>query len=158
MDYLIRKYVSYIPFRIGTRETLCMENWRDRANRARKAAGITQERLAESLEMTPGGVQKWLAGKTQPTLEDINRIAVILGVAPAWLTHGLDPDDMLNGISEEARTTLRRFIQAERKEQSPSTLWATLNSIADLSLGANPPREINDHTEARRISDLLERS
>ena len=134
-----------------------MKTWRDRANEARKSKGITQEKLAESLEMTPGGVQKWLAGKTQPTLDDINRIAEVLEVPPVWLTHGLEPDDVLDGLDEAARQTLRRFIRAERQERSPTTLWATLNSIADLSLGADQPRAQHDYTEARRISNFLER-
>ena len=123
-----------------------------------KKAGITQEKLAEELQMTQGGVQHWLAGTRQPSLEDINRIAAVINATPAWLTHGLKEDEILDGLDEAPRAALRRFIQAERAEKSPSSLWATLNSIADLSLG--PPqntREQHDqHADARRIGKRLE--
>lgn len=145
-----------IPFCIFDWQTWTMKTWRDRARTAMKACGVTQEKLAELLEMTQGGVQHWLAGTRQPSLEDINRIAVLLKVAPAWLTHGLEQDDILNGLPDEARATLRRFIHAERSERSPSTVWAALNSIADLSLGADStPRESNDK-EHERLTRLID--
>lgn len=50
---------------------------------------VTQEQLAESLEMTQGGISSWLRSATQPNLEDINRIADAIGVSRVWLTHGL---------------------------------------------------------------------
>lgn len=101
-----------------------------------KAQGLSQNQLAELLDMTQGGVQHWLAGTRQPSLEDINRIADILKVPGAWLTHGLEPDDMLDGISGAARATLQRFIRAERMASLPDTFWNTIQSVADLSLTA----------------------
>ena len=123
-----------------------------------KKAGITQEKLAYDLEMTQGGIQHWLAGTRQPSLEDINRIAKLLSVSPAWLTHGLDENETLDGLDAAPRAALRRFIQAERSEKSPTSLWATLNSIADLSLGTTQPtREPHDqHADAQRIGKRLE--
>lgn len=64
------------------------ETWQQRAKRAMKGR-ITQEQLAEKLEMTQGGVSSWLRAATQPKLEDINRIADAIGVSRVWLTHGL---------------------------------------------------------------------
>lgn len=98
-----------------------------------KKAGVTQEKLAESLEMTQGGIQHWLAGTRQPSLEDINRIAGILNVAPAWLTHGLEPDDVLDGLGEPVRQVLRRLIHAERAGPLPEALWQGIKSMTDLS-------------------------
>jgi transcriptional regulator with XRE-family HTH domain len=95
--------------------------------------GVTQEKLAEALDMTQGGVQHWLSGTRQPSLEDINRIAAILKVAPAWLTHGLEPDDMLDGLGEPARQTLRRLIHAERAAPLPEAIWNIVKSAADVA-------------------------
>ena len=116
-----------------------MTTWRSRARLAMKTQGISQNQLADLLEMTQGGVQHWLAGSRQPSLEDINRIAAILKVAPAWLTHGLEPDDMLDGIQGLARSTLQRFIRAERTSPLPEAVWKTVQSVADLSLQAAEP-------------------
>jgi transcriptional regulator with XRE-family HTH domain len=99
-------------------------------------SGVTQAQLAEILEMTQGGVQHWLAGSRQPSLEDINRIAEILKVAPAWLTHGLEPHDMLDGIADPARSILQRLIKAERAGALAENLWKTIQSVVDLSLPA----------------------
>lgn len=147
-----------IPFCIYVCKITNMDTWRERARNRMKEVGMTQEQLAERLDMTPGGAQKWLAGTRQPSLEEINRIAAILGVAPAWLTHGITQDDMLDGLSPEARTTLQRFIRAERREASPHSLWEALNAIADLSLGAESPKDTNDSSDYDRITACIERS
>lgn len=131
-------------------ENIVMDTWRERARDRMKATGMTQEQLAEHLDMTTGGAQKWLAGTRQPSLEEINRIAAILDVAPAWLTHGITPDDVLDGLAPAAQATLRRFIRAERRQAAPGPLWDTLNSIADLSLGADP-----GHGPAGQTADTM---
>lgn len=147
-----------IPFCCEDWDTSQMETWRDRARRAMKTAGITQDKLAELLEMTQGGVQHWLAGTRQPSIDDINRIALALQVPPAWLTHGLEADDMLDGLAEPARSTLRRLIRMERQHLSPSSLWTAINATADLSLGADShPRE-TDEQEHARITSLIDSS
>lgn len=66
-----------------------MQTWYERANARRKELGLTQEWLADQFEMTTGAMQKWLAGKREPSLEDINRIADLLTCSPVWLTHGV---------------------------------------------------------------------
>lgn len=117
-----------------------MTTWRDRARAAMKNAGIVQEALAEALAMTTGGAQKWLAGTRQPSLDDINRIAAVLNVSPAWLTHGLDADDMLDGLPPEAKDYLRRLVKAQRQGKVPPTFWATAQGMADLSnIPTDPP-------------------
>ena len=103
--------------------------------------------------MTPGGMQKWLAGTRQPSLEQINAIAAVLGVAPAWLTHGIEQDAVLDGLSEQARGALRRFIAAERKEASPSAVWQTLHGVADLAFGQEAPA---DEQAYQRITDAID--
>lgn len=112
-----------------------MKTWRDRAREHMKATGITQDKVAEHLGMTPAGVQKWLAGTRHPTLEGIEQIADFLRVPRAWLTHGLTADDQLTGLPEPALQVLRRLVHAERSGIAPSTLWAAIASVADMAIG-----------------------
>lgn len=119
-----------------------------------KDVGITQEKLAETLDMTQGGVQHWLAGKRQPSLDDINRISDVLGVPHAWLTHGLEPEDMLDGLQGKARDVLRALIMAERSGPLPDALWTSIE--ATLRLVRPQSTTISSTQPAPGIQNLLE--
>ena len=108
-------------------------NWRTRAVQAREEQKITLEALAEKLDMSVPGIQKWMNGSRQPNLEDIFRIAEALNVPSVWLTHGLGPDDMLDGLGEPARQTLRRLIHAERAGPLPEAIWNIVKSAVDVA-------------------------
>ncbi|RYG55597.1 MAG: XRE family transcriptional regulator, partial [Alphaproteobacteria bacterium] len=111
-----------------------METWRDRARRRMKERGVTQDSLAEQLGITQGGLQHWLAGSRQPSLDQINKIADALDASHAWLTHGVESNDSLDGLGDAARNTLRRFISAERQGLLHAATWRTLSSLADVAL------------------------
>lgn len=96
-----------------------------------REVGLTQEALAEKFEMTPAGMQKWLAGARQPSLDDINRIADTLGVARTWLTHGIMADSTIDGLSGSAQNVLRHLITIERHTPLPSTFWHAVESMAN---------------------------
>lgn len=102
-----------------------------------KEVDATQESLAEQFEMTPGGMQKWLAGTRQPTLDDINRIADELKCPRSWLTHGIEPEDMVDGLADAPKASLRRLIKMERAQPLPSAFWAAIMAMADTV--APPP-------------------
>lgn len=106
-----------------------METWNSRARTRLKEIELTQEWLAEQFDMTPGGMQKWLAGTRQPSLEDINRIAELLRCSPAWLTHGLDENDQVNGLPGNAQSTLRRLISTERANPLPDSFWRAVSAM-----------------------------
>ncbi len=146
-----------IPICVDLLQTHNMENWRERARTRMKSLGMTQENLAERLDMTQGGIQHWLAGTRQPSIDEINKIARILRVAPAWLTHGITEDDVLADLPDEARTTLRRFVRASRADASPATVWSALNAIADLSLGPSTDSAY-DPIEHERLTRLIDKS
>lgn len=112
-------------------------NWRTRAAQARDERKVTLEALAEKLDMSVPGIQKWLNGSRQPNLEDIFRIAEALNVSPVWLTHGLEANDMVDGLGEPARQTLRRLIQAERAGPLPESIWNIIKSVVDAAQPAS---------------------
>lgn len=95
-----------------------------------KELGVTQEGLAEVFEMTPAGMQKWLAGSRQPSLDEINRIADHLKVPRTWLTHGLQADATIDGLDPVAQSALRRLIELERASALPATFWGAVESMA----------------------------
>ena len=114
-------------------------NWRTRAAQAREERKITLEALAEKLDMSVPGVQKWMNGSRQPNLEDIFRIAEALNVPSVWLTHGLEPDDVLDGLGDPAHQTLRRLIHAERTGPLPEAIWSIIQSAIDMTQSNKDP-------------------
>ena len=106
------------------------QTWRERAKSRMKEIGLTQDSLSERLGMTQGGLQHWLAGTRQPSLEDINRIADELRVPRTWLTHGIDPEDTLDGLNASCQTVLRHLIQRERLQPLPESFWTAITAIA----------------------------
>lgn len=119
-----------------------------RAKTRLKERGLTQDWLAEQFDMTPGGMQKWLAGKRQPSLEDINRIAVLLHCSPAWLTHGLDESEHLDGLPDPARTSLRGLIGTERAHPLPDSFWAAVTAMAHSVAPQTAPMTAQRETES----------
>ena len=124
-----------------------MQNtWQHRAKSAMKGK-ITQEKLAEKLGITQGGLGHWLNGRNQASLDDVNRIADGIGISRAWLTHGLGYergpgkeliDILLSGRLEEAdlqalALTAKTFAEA-RSQKLPAV------ETADF---APAPRAVN---------------
>jgi len=52
--------------------------------------GITQDRLAASLDCTRGAISHYLAGRRIPNLRQLEAIATCLEVRPWWLLYGVD--------------------------------------------------------------------
>lgn len=96
-----------------------------------KQLGVTQDALSAQLEMTQGGLQHWLAGSRQPSLEDINRIADKLEVPRTWITHGIAPEDTVDGLSAESKAALQRMIRLERAHEIPHTFWDAIEAMID---------------------------
>lgn len=66
---------------------------RARIKKARKEAGLTQQQLAELLEVIPRSVQNYESEKQgRVPWGKINAIAKITGKTPEWLLHGEAPD------------------------------------------------------------------
>lgn len=70
-----------------------------RINQLRKLAGMTQEQMAEKLNVSRQTISKWEAGATLPDLESVVRISRIFRVSL---------DELLTGEEEEMGDTERR--------------------------------------------------
>src|SRR5689334_7779854 len=51
---------------------------------AREMAGFDLKEVAERIDMTPSAVGQFEGGKTRPKLETVIRLALVLGVPPAF--------------------------------------------------------------------------
>ncbi|HBE9079123.1 LexA family transcriptional regulator [Serratia fonticola] len=60
--------------------------WSDLAKARMKEIGMTQERLAEIVGKTQGGVGHWLNGRREPSVEDIASIMRALGIPEISIT------------------------------------------------------------------------
>lgn len=60
----------------------------DRISAARKAAGVSQGKLGELVGASQTTLSSWERGRTEPTREDVQRIAAALGVPVASLEVG----------------------------------------------------------------------
>ncbi len=83
-----------------------MKTFSERLNAAMEAAGYSQERLGEAVELTQPAIQKMTSGKTKGSKKTI-AIAKVLGVRPEWLGSGDGPmrsDDQPEPISTEEQS------------------------------------------------------
>ena len=59
-----------------------------------RAKGISQDRMATSLECTRGAISHYLAGRRIPNLRQLEAIAACLEVPPWWLLYGIENDQV----------------------------------------------------------------
>ncbi len=74
------------------------ENWIDRVRQWMKASATSQGSLARALDCTRGAVGHYLAGRRQPTLTQMERIARVMEVHPAWLLYGVGQEHVDENI------------------------------------------------------------
>ena len=56
-----------------------------------KISGTSQGSMARALDCTRGAIGHYLAERRQPTLSQMERIAGVMEVHPAWLMYGIGP-------------------------------------------------------------------
>ncbi len=79
-----------------------------------KYLGVTQSDVAEAFDMTPAGVQKWLSGAREPSLDDLIKLADMLKMPRAQLLLGTEPGDDIGDLPPYARDPLRRLARGAR--------------------------------------------
>lgn len=101
-----------------------------RLHAARINAGLTQQKAAERLGVTPQSVRNWESGRSEPAEEAVDKLAALYGVLPPQLT-GQEPElpledrnqppdqrvDVEPRLLQEARRT-SGLSQAEASEQA----------------------------------------
>jgi len=90
-----------------------------RIRQARTALGLTQQGLADKLNVTVQSVSQWETGRTRPNYDRINLLEEVLGLQYGWLISGegemtLDPPKKHDGY-EEFRNRLARELEWDEK-------------------------------------------
>ena len=102
----------------------------EKIRQLRREKGLTQDALAEALEISRQAVAKWESGQSAPSTENLLKLAGLLGV----------PLEELAGPREQPAACLEEYarlkLEQERKRQAAkSVLWAQLRRSAVIAAG-----------------------
>lgn len=81
--------------------------WRSATKQRMLELGLTHERLAEQLGVTPGAISHWLSGRRVPPLETINRVLQAVGLEKLSLRFE-NPDQSDDGALPPSAITMNR--------------------------------------------------
>ena len=106
-----------------------------RVKQARKAAGISQSRLAHILGVTRSACSQWESSPgTAPRRERLEQLANLLGVSYEWLATGTRAkgDKPAFGIKEDAPSTFKPAMTHDQEELL--RLYSALSIKARIAL------------------------
>lgn len=113
------------------------ETWGDRLKKHMKDTGVTQDDVAERLNVSQGAVAHWLKGRREINLTDFFKLAAAARADPSYL---------LFGASEEAVAIakLKKFIEENPALQTmlASSTGSGVNDAGDS--GRTPKRRRED--------------
>ena len=93
--------------------------FRQRYDELKATEGLTQEKLAEQLDVTQGTIAHWMRGRRSPEdLAAFERLAQALKVHPAWLLYGVNKEGSGDGISREAMDFGRAWERLPARERA----------------------------------------
>lgn len=111
----------------------------DRFDQLRRSKGITKKFIAQSLGRSAALCQDWKQRKSQPSAEQLQRVAEILGTSPAYLTGETDEpappssDDGLNQLLTALREREdMRMLFSLAKDASPQDVLQAVKIIKAL--------------------------
>lgn len=119
-----------------------MEGFGERLAKARKAAGWTQEALADAIRVHKFTISKWERGDTRPGKpSDFDALGQALNVSAAWLRAGegdpgapYEPEE----AAHDARRRRARAIPALAAKQRPGTDWQVVGRLARQLVDLDP--------------------
>lgn len=88
----------------------------------RKAKGITQEQLAEKLDVSRQSVSKWESGQSVPELEKIAALSAFFDVSTDYLLKSSEIDD----LSVKTEMLEKQQQQMLFREQRQHQIWACI--------------------------------
>ena len=72
-------------------------------NKLREEKGMTQDELAEKLNVTRQAVSNWETGKTQPDIETLTRLAEIFDVSVERIIYGSERKERIVQVSRNVQ-------------------------------------------------------
>lgn len=110
----------------------------DRFEQLRKSRGITKKFISESLGRSPALCQDWKQGKSQPSAEQLSRVASLLGTTPAYLLGETDevsppaPDELSALLASLREREDMRMLFKLAKDASPDDVRQAVKIIEAL--------------------------
>lgn len=98
-----------------------MKKWYELAKARMKERGITQEKLAEHIGVSQGGVAHWLSGRREPSLEVISKVLNYLGL----------PDMAVRQVSDQPDSNVEMTLQPTRSFSYPEISWVQAGSARE---------------------------
>lgn len=86
----------------------------DRIRECRKAAGLTQDKVAEALDVSRQAVTKWESGQSAPSMENLIKLAGILGTTVDFL---IKSDTDTTSVAEQVYRMLKDEEARKEAEQ-----------------------------------------
>ena len=109
-----------------------MKKWYELAKARMKETGITQEKLAEHIGVSQGGVAHWLSGRREPSLEVIGQVLKFLGLPEMSVGRGPDSGLFEDGSNVEPgppiTTDARRIDIVGTAQMGPDGHWVGLDN------------------------------
>lgn len=133
----------------------------DRIRERREKIGLTQTELARRLGIDKGTVWRWEAGRTSPQRGQLQRVAAMLGVTPAWLA-GSQPEAAdapahwaefiekypeINLLDDETRIAMQDFAA---RSGMRIRRWLDWVKLAEVVLQARPSPSHEAKKQARQ--------
>lgn len=109
-----------------------MKKWYELAKARMKETGITQEKLAEHIGVSQGGVAHWLSGRREPSLEVIAQVLKFLGLPPMSIGRAPETSLIEDGSNVEAGPPIlspaRRIDIVGTAQMGPDGHWVGLDN------------------------------
>ena len=113
----------------------------------RKKAGLSQDTLAEKLEVSRQAVSKWENGEAVPETGKLPGLAKVFGVTIDWLLSEEEP------VQEEVRTTLPEEEDGILRGGTSADAWEEQSGAADKEQYSERPAQ----NSGAANTDLLDR-
>ena len=102
----------------------------------RRAAGLSQEQMAEMLEVSRQAVSKWETGQTLPEADRIPRICALFSVSADELLGMQAPKPVQETKAEEKNKDVDTLLRASLYRRMFTVGWITaLTALIELALG-----------------------
>lgn len=101
-------------------ETPDADTMGSRILRAREAAGMALDQVAENLAVIPAEIEAWESDRSEPAARNLTRLAGMLGVSPTWLIDGIGAAPSAESAADEL-SILRQQLAAVKDQRDSLT-------------------------------------
>ncbi|MDE5939481.1 MAG: helix-turn-helix transcriptional regulator [Lachnospiraceae bacterium] len=105
-----------------------------RLRQLRKSAGLSQEQLAEALDISRQAVSKWESGVSNPDIQNIIQLGKLYGISTDAILLGESPASENTDTVPENACTVQGNTDTAPRTAVTALLWTVLGTIIVLVL------------------------